>query len=283
MWCTGTLIACDKVLTAAHCLEDEPNHIDDNPGHYQLFFQELRILRRQGHRLAEGTVQVSLFRPSGPDVGETGGGHRAYASQPGEQTARQQRRHHRRFRRTGGSRLDYGIKREGSVRTEACRGAYATVPLMCWKFDAEATWRARPRTPATAILAAASSCATRTATRHSRKESWCCLGWTRQRLHEKGPELQRRRLALPELDREGGWRAALLRSNVRNAAICLERREDTERNDRPRVERKRRSPFLPVPAGVQELRVSMNAEDSGTSSMGALTNRGNMDLGSMKR
>jgi hypothetical protein len=35
-----------------------------------------------------------------------------------------------------------GIKREGSVRTEACKGAYDKMALICWKFDADAIWRA---------------------------------------------------------------------------------------------------------------------------------------------
>lgn len=41
------------------------------------------------------------------------------------------------FGRTGGDRHDYGIKREGSVRTEICSPSRANQKLLCWKFDAD--------------------------------------------------------------------------------------------------------------------------------------------------
>ena len=41
------------------------------------------------------------------------------------------------FGRTGGSRHDYGIKREGSARTQACTAPYADQKLLCWAYDAD--------------------------------------------------------------------------------------------------------------------------------------------------
>ena len=45
------------------------------------------------------------------------------------------------FGRTGGSHYDYGIKREGSVRTEACTPDLAAKRVLCWKFDAKLIWQ----------------------------------------------------------------------------------------------------------------------------------------------
>jgi hypothetical protein len=41
------------------------------------------------------------------------------------------------FGRTGGASYDYGIKREGSAKTEACPAAYADKKVLCWSYDAE--------------------------------------------------------------------------------------------------------------------------------------------------
>jgi hypothetical protein len=41
------------------------------------------------------------------------------------------------FGRTGGSRVDYGIKRDGTVRTSACPDNLASAQLLCWRFDAD--------------------------------------------------------------------------------------------------------------------------------------------------
>lgn len=41
------------------------------------------------------------------------------------------------FGRSGGSHFDYGIKREGSVKTAACPADLAKSKVLCWNFDAD--------------------------------------------------------------------------------------------------------------------------------------------------
>ena len=41
------------------------------------------------------------------------------------------------FGRTGGSRLDYGIKREGSVKLLSCPATLAKAQVLCWRYDAD--------------------------------------------------------------------------------------------------------------------------------------------------
>jgi hypothetical protein len=39
--------------------------------------------------------------------------------------------------RTGGSRYDFGIKREGSIKTKRCPATYVNSKVFCWSFDAD--------------------------------------------------------------------------------------------------------------------------------------------------
>lgn len=129
--CTGTLVGCDKFLTAAHCIEDNPS------GPYLVYFQEVgffavKEVRWQKEqykfpyfdlamltlaRSVEGIAPMAInttIRPLNKSIATVVG-----------------------FGRTGGSRFDYGVKREGSVRTEACPASYANWKLLCWTFDAD--------------------------------------------------------------------------------------------------------------------------------------------------
>jgi V8-like Glu-specific endopeptidase len=131
-WCTGTLVGCDKFLTAAHCIAQDPS-----PASYMVFFQELGFYRVKAIKWApekydppysdlamltlekpvEGIAPMAInstVKPLNNSVATIVG-----------------------FGRTGGSRNDYGIKREGSVRTAACTGRYAAAPVICWNFDAD--------------------------------------------------------------------------------------------------------------------------------------------------
>lgn len=131
-WCTGTLIGCNKVLTAAHCVAQDPS-----PARYKIFFQELGFFAvqaidwpREQYKFpnfdlavltlatpVEGIAPMPLNWKAKPL-------HNSIATIVG-------------YGRTGGSRQDYGIKREGTVRTRACTGAYAKLPLLCWNYDAD--------------------------------------------------------------------------------------------------------------------------------------------------
>ncbi len=131
-WCTGTLVGCDKFLTAAHCIADDPS-----PAGYLVFFQELGFFKVTDikwvkekynppysdlamltlDKPVEGIAPMAIntsVKPLNNSIATIVG-----------------------FGRTGGSRADYGIKREGSVRTAACTGRFATAPVLCWNFDAD--------------------------------------------------------------------------------------------------------------------------------------------------
>jgi V8-like Glu-specific endopeptidase len=133
-WCSGTLVGCDKFLTAAHCVAPDPD-----PKGYLVFFQNagffsVRDIRwpkndyKKGgdyadialltlDRTVEGIAPIPLNRatsPIGGSVGDIVG-----------------------FGRTGGDNQDYGIKREGPVITATCRSEVANKKLLCWNFSAK--------------------------------------------------------------------------------------------------------------------------------------------------
>jgi V8-like Glu-specific endopeptidase len=132
--CTGTLVGCDKFLTAAHCIF---NH--DRPESYQVFLQELgffplKAIRwpkneyRQGYasydlamltlaRSADGIAPMLInlstnAKPLNKTIATIVG-----------------------FGRTGGERRDFGIRRIGSARIGPCTSQYADKAI-CWNYDA---------------------------------------------------------------------------------------------------------------------------------------------------
>jgi trypsin len=131
-WCTGTVISCDKVLTAAHCVArlPDPNaylayfenfgfvkvsHIDWPKDQYDFPYADLAILTLA--KPVEGIAPIALNTVASPIKG-------SYATIVG-------------YGRTGGSREDYGIKRDGSVKFDTCQSKHADKKLLCWKFDAD--------------------------------------------------------------------------------------------------------------------------------------------------
>ena len=133
-WCTGTLVGCDKFLTAAHCISDDPS-----PKSYLVFFQELGFFEVKGIRWPKGEyhhpdpyfdlAMVTLARPV-----------EGIAPMPVNTSVRPLNRSLATivgFGRTGGARYDYGIKREGSARTETCPASYGDKKLLCWSYDAD--------------------------------------------------------------------------------------------------------------------------------------------------
>jgi V8-like Glu-specific endopeptidase len=130
--CTGTLVGCDKFLTAAHCIAKHPS-----PASYLVFFQELgffkvKAIKRPPDKYDPPHGDLAMLTLDKPVEG--------IAPMPINTSVKPLNNTIATivgFGRTGGSRKDYGIKREGSVRTAACTGEYATAPAICWNFDAD--------------------------------------------------------------------------------------------------------------------------------------------------
>jgi|GEM_PF-4888328 len=133
--CTGTLVGCDKFLTAAHCIVKDPS-----PASYLVFLEQtgfstvkdiaweptkykypypkfdlaMLTLEKPVEGIAPMAINLSLEAPLDKSTATIVG-----------------------FGRTGGATADFGIKREGGVKTAACPDAYADWNVFCWPFDAE--------------------------------------------------------------------------------------------------------------------------------------------------
>jgi hypothetical protein len=131
-WCSGTLIAPDRFLTAAHCVVDDPV-----PDHYKVFLQSAGFFavkqvewQREGDKFPRADVAVltlvGLVQRIAPEsilVSDE-----PLAGSVGTIVG---------FGRTGGFNEDYGIKREGFIETAACPASQGDAPLLCWNFNAE--------------------------------------------------------------------------------------------------------------------------------------------------
>lgn len=130
--CTGTLVGCDKFLTAAHCIAKDPREeiyhvylqeagiievarIDWPKQEYSFPYFDLAMLTLK--RPVSGVAPIAINTSTTPVI-------KSVAAIVG-------------FGRTGGSRYDYGIKREGSALTEACTPQDKGMGLICWRFDAD--------------------------------------------------------------------------------------------------------------------------------------------------
>jgi V8-like Glu-specific endopeptidase len=133
LYCTGTLIACDKFLVAAHCVVEDPD-----PGQYHVYFQVGGIIGvkkvewpAENYQYPEATADIAIVTLEksvegiAPErlstLGKT-----PYKTQ-GTIVG---------FGRTGGDRLDYGLKREGYVQTARCATGLPDDQLVCWNFSA---------------------------------------------------------------------------------------------------------------------------------------------------
>lgn len=127
-WCSATLIGCDTVLTAAHCVDDNPAPDDlkvylQNAGvvdvsevrfHPAFNFPNADVAVLRLAEPVEGirTSPINRDIPIGEDVQGIIVG----------------------FGRSGGSNDDYGLKRLGQIRTAACNPPFSESNLICWNF-----------------------------------------------------------------------------------------------------------------------------------------------------
>jgi len=133
--CSATLIGCQTVLTAAHCVEE-----DLNPSHYLVYLQhaglfavsavtvhpsysfpvsDIAVLKLANPVTGIRPTAVNQIDPTPfiPHAGIIAG-----------------------FGQTGGSAADYGIKRVGQVVTANCNAAVAgstNTELVCWNYDSQ--------------------------------------------------------------------------------------------------------------------------------------------------
>jgi tetratricopeptide (TPR) repeat protein len=131
-WCSGTLIGCDKFLTAAHCVAEDPD-----PSQYQVFFQHAGFFPVRAidwpkdvyqPQLHVGDIAVLTLAQPVEGIAPRGISRKPF---PGNGT----RATIVGFGRTGGDHLDYGIKREGDVTMAACPTALRDRHLICWDFN----------------------------------------------------------------------------------------------------------------------------------------------------
>jgi V8-like Glu-specific endopeptidase len=132
LYCSGTLVACDKFLVAAHCIVEDPD-----PGQYHVYFQHAGFFKattlawqRDIYRYPNSTADlavVTLDRPVAGIAPERVN----FSAKPAYGTLGTIVG----FGRTGGDRKDYGLKREGYVKTARCTGERSNDTLICWNFD----------------------------------------------------------------------------------------------------------------------------------------------------
>src|SRR5262249_39245820 len=130
----GTLVGCDKFLTAAHCV-----HKYDSPEGYLVFFQELGFFEvkeirwpKQEYREDYASYDLAMLTLA---RNADGVAPMAINLNTSAKPLRRSIAIIVGFGRTGGENKDYGIRRIGSARIERCTSQYADKAL-CWKYDA---------------------------------------------------------------------------------------------------------------------------------------------------
>lgn len=131
-WCTGTLVGCNKFLTAAHCIAENPT-----PKDYLVYFQELGFFGVQDIKWEPSKYRFPYFDIAMLTLKTSVEGIAPAAINTTVKPLNNSVATIVGFGRTGGTHYDYGIKREGSVRTTRCPSSYDGLSVLCWRFDAE--------------------------------------------------------------------------------------------------------------------------------------------------
>lgn len=133
-WCSGVLIGCETFLTAAHCIENDPD-----PDHYRVFLQHAGVfdvasVTKHPDYTSGGfpELDVAVLKLATPVTGIEPSQINSSLSPPIGTIATIAG-----FGRSGGDSDDYGIKRAGMVQTSDCTGLLAglgNTELVCWDF-----------------------------------------------------------------------------------------------------------------------------------------------------
>ncbi len=125
--CTGTLVGCHTFVTANHCVDD-----DRDPHDYFVYFQHAGIFAvsaispvNTDPTLPFADVAVLTLAKPVSGLRPVGLNHAAVAQGTSGRIVG--------FGRTGGSKLDFGMKRTGRVVTGACD--HPNPILLCWTFE----------------------------------------------------------------------------------------------------------------------------------------------------
>ncbi|MDR9781130.1 S1 family peptidase [Rhizobium redzepovicii] len=131
-WCSGTLIAADKILTAAHCIAKDPR-----PNQYKIFLQsagfvDVKAIDWQEDLYEFPKADVAILHLAAPVL----------RVMPEAILANERPIHGTLgtivgFGRTGALNEDYGLKREGFIETAPCPAMIKGAPLVCWNFSVE--------------------------------------------------------------------------------------------------------------------------------------------------
>lgn len=140
-WCTATLIGCETVLTAAHCVCDGTGAScqaggphEPTPSRYSVFLQHagaFAVASIAVNPSYDGDVaDVAVLRLAAPVTGIPPTPINRTVTPPHGTTGTIVG-----FGRQGGSYSDYGLKREGTVSLAACPNDVSNVSSVCWDFD----------------------------------------------------------------------------------------------------------------------------------------------------
>src|SRR5262245_9589710 len=124
--CTGTLVGCDKFLTAAHGIDKDPS-----PTSYLVFFQELGFLEVKDIRWEKEKYRFPYFDLAMLTLAKPVEGIAPMPINMSVQPLRNSIATIVGFGRTGGRKYDYGLKREGSVKIAACPAKSARDHATC--------------------------------------------------------------------------------------------------------------------------------------------------------
>lgn len=134
-WCTATLIGCNTVLTAAHCVA-----ADEDVENYRLFLQHGGIVKIKSMAWQKKDYQEPTQDGEKADIAvltlaEPISGIAPHAINLDREHAPNVPGTIVGFGRTGGRATDYGLKRFGLVKATDCGKGFAQNEMVCWDYS----------------------------------------------------------------------------------------------------------------------------------------------------